>query len=271
MKKVIFAFNLILLVTLSSLAQEGKFKKDPNAVDQEKPSHEQKKPAQSSGTKADSETDASGSILLQSGTNLDAVLEKTIDVRKSKVGDEIILKTTKSIKQDGDVVVPKGTKLVGRVTEVTRKSGDNKSSSLSLVFESLQNKNLSAPITATVVSIANAKGGVVAGDLFGTEAMGSSSSTGNVSGGGGLLGGATGGVGGVLNSTTQTLGDVTNTAVNTTGGATRTLGGSLSGIQLSQSGNASASGSTTLTAQNKNIRLEKGTQFQIKLDESVRH
>ncbi len=272
MKKVILAINLILLVAMVTLAQEKKNRQDPNEVDEKPAVPQQKQTKKKDAAKAGSQTDATGKVLLESGSSLDAALQGTLDVRKSKVGDEVVLKTTESIKQDGEVVVPKGTKLIGRVTEVTRKSGDNKTSSLSMVFESIQNKSLSAPISATVVSITNARGNVQAGDLFGTDAIGSSRSSGTVSrGGGGLLGGATGAVGGVLNTTTDTLGGVTNTVGSTAGGATQTLGGTLSGIQLSQSADAAVSGSTTLTAQDKNIRLEKGTQFQLKLSESIQN
>ncbi len=275
MKKIIIVLNVVLLMSLSSFGQQKDVKKGQNTFEDEKPATEQRSPGKKSGGNSVAETEDSDNILLESGSSLDAKLLSTLDVRKSKVGDEVVLKTTKSIKQDGEVVIPKGTKLIGRVTEVKRKTDENKTSSLSMVFESIQNKDLSAPITATVVSITNAKGSATAGQLFGADAMGSSSSSGGVSSGsssgGGLLGGATSTVGGVLNTTTSTVGGVTNTAGSTVGGATQTLGGTLNGIRINQSASASASGSSTLTAENKNIRLEKGTQFQLQLTESIQN
>ena len=57
-------------------------------------------------------------INLQSGTQLAAQLQSTLDVRKAKVGDQVVLKTTEAIKTGGRTVVNKGARLIGRVTEV---------------------------------------------------------------------------------------------------------------------------------------------------------
>ena len=51
------------------------------------------------------------SLDLSSGTTLEAALTKSLDVKKNKVGDEVVAKVTKDVKSDGQVVVPKGSKL----------------------------------------------------------------------------------------------------------------------------------------------------------------
>lgn len=207
-------------------------------------------------------------------TALEAELQKTLDVKNSKIGDEIVLKVTQNIKQDGEVVVPKGSKIIGRVTEVREKTKSNAMSKLGVVFDRIEGKNLNAPISATITSITNVASRTSAGnDLFSSDTSANSSSTATVSkkgsSGGGLLGGVTNTVGGVVNTTTNTVGDVTNTAGQTVGGATRTVGNTVSGIRISQSANASASGSTTLSAENKNLKVEKGATFRLFVNESV--
>jgi hypothetical protein len=84
-----------------------------------------------------------------------------------------------------------------------------------------------------------------------------------------LLGGVGNTVGGVVNSTTQTVGGVTNTVGQTVGNTTQTVGGTLRGIQISQSTDASASGGSTLSLNGGNLRLDKGTTFNLSLSESA--
>jgi hypothetical protein len=150
-----------------------------------------------------------------------------------------------------------------------------------MVFDRIEGKNLSAPISASIVSITNAQAAAGVGDTLDTGLSGSTSSSGSVSrggssgsGGGGLLGGVTNTAGSVAGTATQTVGGVTNTATQTVGGVTSTAGqaaGSttgtlartINGIQISQSVSGSAQSSTTLSSPNRNIKLEKGVMFQL--------
>jgi hypothetical protein len=84
------------------------------------------------------------------------------------------------------------------------------------------------------------------------------------------------GVGSVVNSTTSTVGSVvggTTAAVGSTVESTTSAGTgvrrSLGGIQISQSSNASVEGSSVLSLQGGNLRLEKGTNFNLVLTESA--
>lgn len=144
-----------------------------------------------------------------------------------------------------------------------------------MVFDRIEGKNLSAPISASIVSITNAQAAASVGDTLDTGLSGSTSSSGSVSrggtgSGGGLLGGvagtATNTVGGVTNTAMQTAGGVTNTAGQTVGNTTGTLGRTLGGLQISQSASGSAQSSTTLSSPNKNIKLEKGVMFQLQFN-----
>lgn len=210
-------------------------------------------------------SDRPDSINLMSGASLEAELQKTVDVNNAKVGDEIMLKVTKSIKQSGEVVIPKGSTRMGRVTEVQRKTKQNPQSRLGMVFDRIQGKNLSAPFSASVVSITNAAANVGPGEsLISSDVSGSSQTSGSASGGG-LLGGVGSTVGGLVNTTTQTAGTVTNTAAQTAATATGTVGRTINGIHISNSANASADTSTTLSSLNKNVRVEKGATFNLRV------
>ncbi|MBX7174233.1 MAG: hypothetical protein K1X72_24885 [Pyrinomonadaceae bacterium] len=210
--------------------------------------------------------------VLDSGTQLSGQLQNSIDVRKAKVGDQVILKTTKAIKQNGQTVVNKGSNIIGKITEVQQKTENNAMSKLSVMFDSIQNGKMISPISATIVSLTQASANVNdnSADVFGssTTSTSTSSTSGSGGGGGGLLGGVTNTVGGVVNTTTNTVGGVTNTVGQTVGNTTNSLGGTLKGIQITQSTDASAQGGSTLLLQNGNLQLEKGVMFNLRLTES---
>jgi hypothetical protein len=251
MKKILLVTSLILL--LSALVSAQKAKKNPNDAD------------------AQTADKSSEKVLLQSGTNIEAQLQSAVDVKKSKVGDEVILKTTKAIKQNGETIVPKGSNLIGRITEVQQKTKSGGASRIGLVFDRIEGKNLSAPISASIVSVVNPAASANVSDITDSSASAQTGASGrtSTSSGGGLLGGVTDTVGGAVNSTTNTVGGVTGTAGRTIGDATQTLGRTINGIQISKSVGGSINNSTTLSSQDKNLRLDKGATFQLQLNGSV--
>lgn len=213
-------------------------------------------------------------INLESGTRLAAQLQNTLDVRKAKVGDQVVLKTTEAIKSQGRTVVGKGARLIGHVTNVSQKGSAKGESSLSLVFDKLENGSLDVPINATITSVTRAVTHANVGndDLSsdtGVQSRSTARSSSRQSSSGGVLGGVTGTVGGVLNSTTQTAGDVvggtTNAVGSTVNGVTRNVGG----IRISESTDASVEGGSTLSLTGDNLRLEKGTSFNLRLNQAA--
>lgn len=257
MKKLYTSFSLLLLIGLTCHAQNT-----GGSV-------------RSTGS-ASSSAQAGKTINLDSATSVDAQLQKSLDVKKARVGDQIVLKTAKAIKQNGETVVPKGSSLIGRITDVQERTKDNKMSRIGMVFDRLEGKSLSTPITATILSITGAQAAVAVGDALSAGAAGSSQSSGSVSSGGasggGLLGGVgstvggvTNTVGGLANTATQTVGGVTNTAGETLRSTTGTVGSAVNGIRISNDVSGSVNGSTTLSAADKNIKLDKGATFHLRL------
>ena len=208
--------------------------------------------------------------VVSAGTITNAELTGAIDVRKSKVGDPVVLKTTKAIKQNGEAVVAKGANLIGRITEIQQKTKENGQSRIAMLFDRIQGKGINAPISLTVISMTRAAANV--SDVFASDTSTSSrSSAGGSTGSGGLVGGAVSTVGGVLNTATQTTGNVIGTASQTVGNTAGTIGRTVSGIQISQSAGGSASGSTMLSSQGKDLRIEKGATFNVRFDTSVQN
>ena len=274
MNRTYILAGLVLALSLSAFGQ--KQKSTPDEAAKTKTASKQNNSGNTgTGTAADA------SSLLSAGTSLQAELESVIDVRKSEVGDQVILKTTKAIKQNGEVIVPKGANLIGRITEIKRKTKDDATSEVGMVFERIQGKNLDIPVNASIVSIVSGSANAAAGDLFAADAMGSGSAGGSASArpssggsGGGLLGGVGSTVGGLVNTTTSTAagatGTVTNTASSTLSGTTNTLGRTVNGLQISQSASGSANSSSNISAQGKDVRVEKGATFNLRLDGSAR-
>lgn len=262
MKKIIICTGLILSFGVFGFGQ--KQKQQPDAADSN-----------------NSKRSTDRGVFLASGTQIDGQLQGAVDVKKSRVGDQVVLKTTKSIKQNGETVVPKGANLIGRITEVQQKAKSNGQSRLGMVFDRIEGKNLAAPIRASISSITDANANSRSGDTADADVFGSSNTSSSTSAGasgsgsrgggnGGLLGGVGGTVGGAVNTTTQTVGDLTNTVGQTARSTGGTLGQTINGIQISNAADGSVQSGTTLSSADKNIRLEKGVMIQLQLSSSVR-
>ena len=228
-------------------------------------------------------------IDLQSGTQLAAQLENTLDARRAKAGDRVVLKTIQAVKQNGHVIVPKGAQLIGRVTNVQQQTKSNAESSIAILFDRLRTGSTETSITASILSITQARsqGQAANNDVFGSDTMASSSARSSSSAtssgqrsGGGLLGGVGNTVGGVVNTSTSTVGSVggstTNAVGNTVGATTNTAGntgtsltGALRGLQITQSSDASAQGGSTLSLSGGNLRLDSGTTFNLAISSST--
>lgn len=73
---------------------------------------------------------------LAGGTAINAVLNSSIDSRKAKPGEQITAHITDVVKSsDGRTILPKGTKLVGHVTQASARSKDQGVSMLAIQFD----------------------------------------------------------------------------------------------------------------------------------------
>jgi hypothetical protein len=223
------------------------------------------------------------SASLANGATMNAALSQPVDVKKNKPGDPVTAKTTEATKSDGKVVIPKGSKLVGHVTECKQRGKEEKESALGMVFDKAILKNgQEIPLNVTIQALAAAQSAAtssVGGDDFSTAggAVGSARAS-----GGGALGGVRSTAGGAVGTVTNTAanaGGVAGGAVNSTvnaAGATRgAVGGlnaagqltsnsqgvfGLQGLNLNGAASNSTQGSL-ITSTSKNVHLDSGTQL----------
>lgn len=217
-----------------------------------------------------------------------------LDSKSAKVNEPVVAKTREKMKTSNGVEIPKGSRLVGHVTQVEAHGSGHSDSSMGIVFDRAelkggQNVAIHSVIESVAPPVGAAESNALASDESMSAPMGSAPMGGGVGGGhigggghagGGLLGGtagatgsAAGGLGSSLNSTAggatrATAGVAGETASNVGGGLRETAGatGSLTahateipGVMLA--GSASSLSSGTLSAAGRNIHLDSGTQL----------
>jgi len=170
----------------------------------------------------------------------DAVLSSLttkLDTRKTKVGDPVAAKTLNPLTLNDGSVLPSGSKITGKVTQVQPKSSG--SATLAITFDQLEKKGAAPmPVHGVVAAIAplpdSGGGGPAGGDLplKGTAAQNAAQS--------GLSQGPAG-----------------------NGPETIPPGSSIKGVVLSNV--AAADGSSVLQSSDKEIKLETGTRLEIGL------
>jgi hypothetical protein len=230
---------------------------------------------------------------LAEGTTFQTELSHSLDAHKNNVGDAVTAKTTQDVKSNGKVVLPKGTKVMGHVTEVKAKSGSDANSTMGIVFDRAELKGgQEMPLHVGIQAIAAAQNSAMADTGAGDAmAMGSASGMGGgaVGGsggmartGGGLVGGVSSTAGGAVGSTAGTAGSTAGGAIGSTGrvatGANGAVGGVASGARLNSSTqgviglqglslNTTSSNTTEgslITGTGRNVHLDGGTQMMLR-------
>ena len=254
--------------------------------------------ADKSGAQVSNNNAASGSASagnnsasLASGTAMNAELSQPVDAKKNKPGDAVTAKTTSATKSNGNVVIPKGTKLVGHISEAKARAKGESESAVGIVFDKAVMKNgqeipLNVALQAVAASQTAASSSVAQDDLYaGGGAVSGAGAGGRGSGGsgGGVLGGARSTAGATAGSVANTAGNVGGGAVNSTAnvagtatGATRGAVGGLNaageltsnsqgvfgmeGLNLNSATSNSTQGSL-ITSSSKNVHLDSGTKL----------
>jgi hypothetical protein len=248
--------------------------------------------ASSSASGNASATAGQNSASLASGTTMGATLNKSVDARHAKVGDQVTAKTTEAVKSDGKVVIPKGSTLVGHVTEATARAKGRSPSSLGIAFDrAILKGGHEMPLHAGIQALAasSAVASASASEME-TDAM--------ASGGGSAYGRSSasrpGMVGGVGSTAGATAGTVTNTAAGVPGSATSAVGSTagsvgntagsaagsarltshltasstgvigMPGLALTQS--STAAQSSVITSSTQNVHLDSGTQIVLRVN-----
>jgi hypothetical protein len=237
-------------------------------------------------------TNSAGS--LAAGTTIPATLSKRIDARKEKSGDQVVAKTTQDVRSNSGVVIPRGSRLIGHVTDARAKAKGDSESALGIAFDQAVLKNgQQIPLNASIRALAASANSASAN--MGDENFGSASNSslgGDVAAsapraGGGLLGGAGNAVGGATSAVGSTAGGAVNGVGNTAAGVGANAGGTLNGasrgaagqltsqsqgviglngLSLSSAAANSTSGSV-ITSAGKDVKLDSGTQMLLQVNQ----
>ncbi|HTM88878.1 MAG TPA: hypothetical protein VL155_11775 [Terriglobales bacterium] len=79
---------------------------------------------------------------LAPGIVLGAELSKGVDAKKAKVGQEVVAKSLADLRDNnGNLVIPRGAKLVGHVTEVKAATKQEPQSTLGVIFDKVEAKH----------------------------------------------------------------------------------------------------------------------------------
>src|SRR6266478_5680052 len=183
---------------------------------------------------------------LGSGAAINAELTAPVDSKKAKPGDPVAGRTTEPTKSNGKTVIPKGSKLVGHVTQASSRAKGDSESALGIVFDKAILKNgQEVPLNVAIQALASAQSAATANagnDLYtagGALNSTAHSATNTVAGSKGAVGG--------LNA----AGQLTSSSQGVFG---------LQGVNLSSATTGAAQGSL-ITCTGKNLHLDSGTQL----------
>jgi hypothetical protein len=230
--------------------------------------------SQNHSAQTSSSTQASSDQTVSSKT-IHATLEKPIDARKNKPGDEVVAKTTQTTTSSDGVAIPKGSKIVGHVTEAKAKQKGESQSAVGVVFDHAVLKNgQQIPMNASIQAIsANTAAAAFddqplsSGAGAARENPSATAGRGAVGGAASVAGGATSAVGGTASTVnTTTAGTLNGAASLPNGAASSTLSSTshgvsgLNGLSLSTAAENSTEGSVISSA-SKNVHLDSGTEM----------
>ncbi len=179
---------------------------------------------------------------LEAGSTVQAELTKPVDARKNKKGDEVVARTTQDVKSNGQTVLPKGSKIVGHITDVQARENGQQESHLGIAFERAILKNgTHVPMALTLQAIGSSNAS--AATSMDDAAMADDNMSGMAAGAGATGSGATrGALGGAVSSTGR--------VVNTTGGA---AGSTLHGASSAGAGVTGAAATGRLTSSSQGV------------------
>jgi len=102
---------------------------------------------------ADAQSTANPAI--PNGPAVTVELSGSVDSKKAKVGDKVEARTTEALKNGNDVIVPKGTKMIGHVTQATARAKGDSDSSLAIQFDkATPKKEAEVPLITMILAVA---------------------------------------------------------------------------------------------------------------------
>jgi hypothetical protein len=209
-----------------------------------------------------------------------------LDSKSARAGDTVVVKTKEKMKTADGVEIPKGSRLIGHVTQVEAHGHGHADSSVGLAFDRAELKGgRQIAIHSVIQSVAPPASAIASSAFEDDDALsapigGGVRAAGAGRAGSGLLGGAAGATtsaaggldsnlnrttGGTLHATNGVAGEATSGVsggLDETTGATGSLAAHATGIPgVMLAGSTSNSLSGSLSEPGKNIHLDSGTQM----------
>ncbi len=229
-----------------------------------------------------------------SGATTNALLQGSLDAKKAKPGDPVQAKTTEPTATPDHGTLPKGTRLLGHVTDAKTAGSGESQSTLSFVFDRAVLKDgHEVPINTAVRALAAAEGAsdVSGPDMGGALNGGGNAMAGGASRGGGLVGGlgstasgTVGGVGHVAGTASGAVGSTLGASGRALSGSAGAMGGvdakgmlsrdsqgvfGLKNTTLTQNAAGSAGSAATLTSAGRNVHLDSGTRMLLSVESAA--
>jgi len=208
-----------------------------------------------SAPRANAQSD-SKALNLEGGATLLAELETSLDSKKAKADERVIVRISDAVKIQGKVIFPKSTEIVGHVTQASARGKGDSDSLLAIQFDKAVLKNgEEVPVRLAIKAIAPPRQMAVGGDspgrdpLAGTHAGTMTSPMG------------TGRQGSTVKRTAGSAGDASE-GLNDSGQLTAESHGvyGMSGVRLAADV-SKAMPVSVVSSNGKNLKLESGTRL----------
>jgi hypothetical protein len=238
-------------------------------------------PSQSTATQpAASAQTASAGPRIAPGSVIPVQLTKTVDAKKAKTGDQVEAKVTQDVKtENGAVIVPKDTKVVGHVTEAQARSKEQKESQVGIAFDHAVLKNggdMPLPMSIQAVIGSNNSGSSNSNNAASSENANQSPSvpSGGMPGNGNTRAGGMGTGNPAENPNSSNRNNLPDSQSGTNQGRPGTqqpITGETRGVvgiaDLQLSTEPTADKGSVLTSEKNNVKLESGTLMLLRVNQ----
>src|SRR5438270_8547054 len=201
-------------------------------------------------------------------TSIDATLSSTLDAKRAKPGDPVTAKTNSDVRQGSKVLIRKGSKLTGHVTEATARTKDTPQSKLGMIFDKAVDHGNEIPISAVmqaVIAPASSDDAIMPGAPSGgqTQTLGAAGGSSTIGGSSGSKVTAARGLGTNGGNLIPNSPDDSNRSSGPASGQVMESGSdrviNLPGVSLQAVGGGAIG--TNLVSNTHNIRIESGSRL----------
>lgn len=227
-------------------------------------------PATPSAAGAQSSSTASpqghhSSFRVAPGSVFHVVLTKNVDAKNDKIGDQVTTAILEDLKSNGEVMIQKGSKVIGRITQIQARSKEHPQSQIAIVFDRLVlNDGTEVVLSASIQALAAAETAPADENEQANTGYGGAQASGG-------RGGSPGGGGRNPSGAGASNESAARTAAQGSGSPSRGLSAASQGVfglkGISLNTESDASHSSFISSDHRNVHLEHGTQMVLRVIE----